>query len=434
MLLAAAPTVLSSTARSENRFAANSPDVLRSRVIRDPNELFELVPAWWDLARAASRLEPTQTPAWLLSWWRVFGSAGGRELFVVVVEDARGQLVAIAPFVRRWVVRASLVPLATLEWMGSGEDEADEICSEYLGALVRAGHEARAAATIARCLAASAGDAWDVLELRANKGDDPTLAVLGATLERAGASVDVHETESCPFIALPDSFDRYLEGLDGERRYFARRTLRDFDKFASERGGATLHVARAHEPAFERGFEILRRLHDARWGGGGVFDSARFSAFHAELSASLGAVDPSRAKEAGTLALVWIEVGGEPLAIAYDIEHRGRVYFYQGGRRMDLPKHVRPGIALHLRSIELAIERGASSYDFLARADTYKRKLAPTHAHELVTLEAVAPTVRARASRGLVTAAHAIAKVARRISSPRQSGSGTTNGMTQSTS
>jgi CelD/BcsL family acetyltransferase involved in cellulose biosynthesis len=79
--------------------------------------------------------------------------------------------------------------------------------------------------------------------------------------------------------------------------------------------------------------------------------------------------------EKGALELAWLEVAGAPVAIAYNIVWNEKVYFYQSGRRVDLPGRVRPGIVLHARAIQHAIESGRREYDFLNGATRYKRQL-----------------------------------------------------------
>lgn len=63
---------------------------------------------------------------------------------------------------------------------------------------------------------------------------------------------------------------------------------------------------------------------------------------------------------------------------------------------MDVPKAVRPGIAMHALAIKRSIEVGRREYDFLQGASRYKRDLA-RGSRALVTLRAVAPHLRGRA-------------------------------------
>jgi CelD/BcsL family acetyltransferase involved in cellulose biosynthesis len=95
--------------------------------------------------------------------------------------------------------------------------------------------------------------------------------------------------------------------------------------------------------------------------------------------------------------LLWLEVGGKPLASLYNIVYDGNVHFYQSGRTVDVPKGVRPGIAVHLYAIRRAIELGYKSYDFLGMPSQYKRQLA-SNSRWIVNLTAVGPSLRSRIS------------------------------------
>ena len=98
------------------------------------------------------------------------------------------------------------------------------------------------------------------------------------------------------------------------------------------------------------------KLHEQRWqaaGQGGVFASRLFSRFHDAVLPALLAC--------GALDLGWLRVRGEPVAVAYNIVWDNKVLFYQGGRTLEVPKGVRPGIVLHARSIRAAILTGAAS-------------------------------------------------------------------------
>ena len=103
-------------------------------------------------------------------------------------------------------------------------------------------------------------------------------------------------------------------------------------------------------------------------------------------------------EDGASLELLWLVVRGEPIAASYNVVFGNKVYFYQSGRRMDVPKAVRPGIAMHALAIQRSIEAGRREYDFLQGASRYKRDLALA-SRALVTLRAVAPAP-ARARRG----------------------------------
>jgi CelD/BcsL family acetyltransferase involved in cellulose biosynthesis len=366
--------------------------MLRARIVRDVAELEALVPAWRALLGRAAHAEPVLTPLWLLAWWRVFGDADGRALQAVAVEEG-GDLVALVPLARRLAAHRRAIPTRRLELLASGEDEADEIGSDYVGALVASGREAEVAEIVAQALGRRAlVDDWDELRMPAMNGEDAFVPALAARLGDEGCVVSVDAYAQCPHVPLPSSWDDYLRALGSSRRYVVVRSLRALEAWAGP-GGWERRVARTPEELTE-GVRILHDLHAERWtaaGRSGVFASRRFARFHDEVMPRM------LAGEDGTsLELSWLSVHGRPIAAAYNVVYREKVYFYQSGRSVDVPKGVRPGIALHALALRASIEAGRREYDFLAGTSRYKCDLGLAM-RPLVTLRAVAPSLRARA-------------------------------------
>jgi predicted ATP-grasp superfamily ATP-dependent carboligase/CelD/BcsL family acetyltransferase involved in cellulose biosynthesis len=352
------------------------PMSLESSVLLDVAELEALRPAWDDLLASSASDEPMLSPLWLLSWWRVFGALDGRRLAVVACHDG-GRLVGLAPLLLRTHRYPPAIPFRRLELLGTGEREADEVCSEYVGVLAARGAEASVAGALAEALARGALGPWDELVLTAMDGTGPMPALLGAALGRAGIIAEIESIGSAPYIALPRTFAEYLTALSPSSRYLITRSRRDLDRWAG--AGLALHLAST--PAeLDAGRAALHALHGERWGGAGAFVSPRFTAFHDAVMPGLLA--------RGSLELAWLTVRGEPLAAAYGIVWRGKVYFYQAGRSLAVPKGLRPGIAMHARLIERATELGRHEYDFLDGHSRYKRQLA-TAARSIVRLRAV---------------------------------------------
>ena len=361
---------------------------VRARLVDSNTGFSRLLPAWWELLDRAACPQPSRTPLWQRAWWSVFGGAAGRKLSVVVVESG-ADVIGIVPLSRRWAVRGGVLPVRALELVGSGEPEEDEIFSEYIGAIAAAGREEEVAAGFAELCCSGEMGPWEELIMPAMSSEDPMVPCLRDALSARGAQVDVRATHECPYVSLPPTWDDYLARLEGQRRYLVRRTLRDLRAFTGEE--PALHRASSSEE-MARAWSTLKELHAERWGGPGVFGSERFCRFHE-------AVMPELLRgHGGTLDLLCLTAGGRPIAAAYNLVYRGHVQFYQSGRKMDVPKGVRPGLALQILAIRRAIEAGCKSYDFLAQADQYKQKLSFGESRHLLTLSAVAPTLRARAS------------------------------------
>ena len=299
----------------------------------------------------------------------LFGPLDRRELATVLVRDG-ARLVGLAPLLARPVRDRIGVPLRRLEPLGTGEDERDEVCSDYVSVIAERGEERAVASEVASALASGALGAWDELLLPSMNGDSAMPVHLASALRDEGAVVEPSVTGLAHYVRLPSSWDDYLASLSSSRRYFLRRSVRDFEKWAD----GTARVERvATRDDLARGVAVLASLHGERWsrdGHDGAFASDRFRAFHEAVMPEL--------LDAGALELAWLVAHGEPVAAVYNIAWGGVVHFYQSGRSVRVPSEVRPGIALHAYAIEEAIAAGRREYDFSRGARATRATSPPT--------------------------------------------------------
>jgi predicted ATP-grasp superfamily ATP-dependent carboligase/CelD/BcsL family acetyltransferase involved in cellulose biosynthesis len=374
--IAAERTTPTRDGRAARRIAEDDPMPLTTTVVTEPAALLQLRSAWDALLSRSATDEPMLSPLWLLAWWRVFGGEGGRRPAVIACHEG-DRLIGLAPLLARSHRYPPGIPFRRLELLGTGEPEADEVCSEYVGVLAERGAEEAVAGAVAAAITGGAAGTWDEVVLGAMDGEARMPALLAEALSAAGAGVELESVGSAPFIALPGSFADYLRRLSSSSRYLVTRSLRDVERWAE--GDLVLHAART--PAeLAIGRRVLGALHAERWSGGGAFASPRFCAFHDEVMPALLA--------RGALDLAWLSARGAPIAAAYGVVWRDKVYFYQAGRSLDLPRGLRPGIALHALLVRRAIEAGRREYDFLEGRSRYKRQLADG-ARSVVRLRAV---------------------------------------------
>lgn len=351
---------------------------MKVEIVTRWSELTRHHDSWLELLERSGCNVPTLSPLWLESWWHTFGGDEGRQLRVGLI--FRGdRLVGLVPFQSRWVRYRNVLPMRRLELLGSGEREEDEICSDYIGIVAESGKEALIARTVADALRHGTFGYWDEMVLDLMNGEAAMTAQLIDKLRRVGIRVEQVDREPCPYAELPTEWDEYLSRLSSNSRSMVRRTLRDLKKWA----GDTIEVHRAKtDEDLERGLQILIDLHGQRWqeaGRQGVFGSQKFLAFHRRVMAELLARDQ--------LDLMWLSCHGEPIAALYNIVWNRQIFFYQSGRRVDLPKKVRPGVAMHAYAIQHAMSRGCTVYDFLSGASRYKKQLS-TGQNPLVQLRA----------------------------------------------
>ena len=322
----------------------------------------------WDalLARSASN-RPCLAPFWLLAWWRVFGDKQGRRLAALLVYDGE-RLVGLAPFLRRIAWHRRAIPFRRVELLATGEKDEDEIMSDYLGLVAERGYEDDVAGLVATRVTEGALGRCDEVVLAALDGDDPMATIFRRALERVGMRTEEVESTPSPYVRLPATWEAYLSGTSRSGRYFVNRSLRDFERWA----GTESDVVRVKTlDDLEEGKRILVGLHQQRWqaqGRAGVFASRLFSSFHDAVLPALLARN--------ALDLCWLRVRGAPVAVAYNIVWDNKVLFYQGGRTLEVPDGVRPGIVLHVRAMQAAIAAGRTEYDFLPGASQYKMQLA----------------------------------------------------------
>ncbi len=364
---------------------------LTTRVVTDIEQLAAVRDDWAALLIRSANNVPTLSPTWLLQWWRTFGASAERALTAVLFFDG-GRLVGLAPLLSRPLRSRIGIPFRRIELMASGEDEAEEISSEYIGIIAERSALEAVADALATALARRALGPWDELSLEAMNGDSSFPILFAAALESHGIAAHTEVTSVAHHIRLPPTWDDYLAALPSTRRYMVRRTMRDFDRWA----GTTTRIERAQTPEeLARGIRILLALHAERWrrnGVSGAFSAPRFQAFHEAVMPELLA--------AHALELVWISVHDEPIAVSYNVVWDNKIHFYQSGRSINVPRGIRPGIVMHAHAIRAAIAAGYREYDFLSgdAHARYKADLA-TDARPIVHLRALRPSITAAARR-----------------------------------
>ena len=337
---------------------------LSPRILATSSQLEAIAPEWESLMSRSDDDEPMRSPIWIRAWWRCFGSR--RRLRVVTFRQGP-RLVGVVPLCWRATWLAPGVRIRRIDLLPSGEPEAEEIASEYLGPIIERGLEQAVAERLAELLAGDEVGPWDELMMPAMSLQGPIVSILNSAFERLG-SVTQEITGGAPHIPLPATWDEYLALLPSSHRRLVRSSMRAFDGWTG--GHAELEVARTRGE-LETGAAALRELHAARWraaGKPGVFAADRFRAFHGMVMPELLA--------RGALELMWLSAHGEPVAALYNLLWRDKVYFYQSGRRPDLPAGVRVGVVIHALAIRRAIEQGRREYDFLAGTSRYKQELA----------------------------------------------------------
>ncbi len=297
--------------------------------------LFALHDEWNALWRRTLDASPFQSPAWLLPWWRQFGTGLPR----VTVLRERGALAGVLPlYVLEELGARKLLPI------GAG-------LTDYQDALVGPDSPPDAAHVLLKAaLRDAARDGVTVCDLVDVPPD--------ARLRSAVTTADWRATDPCPVLALCAGRD----GLRASIPSVTHRKLRMNRHRAERIGGATIAAATAETlPAL---LDAFFRLHESRWSGQGVLGDPRVQAFHREAAPLMLA--------AGALRLQVLSLRGVVAAACYAfLAGRRRILFYLSGYDAAFARQS-PGTLLLGAMLEEAAREGRDEAHFLRGGERYK--------------------------------------------------------------
>lgn len=329
--------------------------MLSVQKITNIQDFMALASEWNELLARSAANTITLRHEWLTTWWDVFGE--GRELCILLVRDGE-DLIGIAPLLKRRVIEFAL-PIQRLEFLASGEDEADEICSDYLDLILRKGREEEALATIFEFLNNESG--WDEILLKEIVATSPTFDLLCGQGEQAGLKCEIEDDGESVFLPLNQSWESLVESLSRKLRAQVRH-----DEKMAKANDCVLHVVQ-DESAWDEAFSMFIDLHQSVWtarGEPGVFASEKFTRFHKQLAAKLLPLSFMR--------LYQLQCKGQTLASLYVFLYDNKALFYQSGLAADSPVHS-PGNLVRNMAIQDSIVQGVSEWDFLkAEPNSYK--------------------------------------------------------------
>lgn len=321
--------------------------------------VFELLTPQWDaLLDPQSSTNLFLQRGWLALWWKHKGSG---DLQVLAVHDEDGALRGIAP----WYIDG--IQERVVRLLGCTD------IVDYLDMIIQPGYERPVIEAALSYMLSPEAPAWDRFNLCNIPQESSTLRIMPQVAESCGYAVEVQVEEVCPVIALPDSYENYLESIDKKNRHELRRKRR-----RAEAEGVSWYMAGA-EHELDQQIAIFLDLM-AR----STLEKADFlqQPGHREFFIESGRY----MAEQGLLDLIVLSVEGEPAAAMWQFAYRERLLLYNSGLEPTKFAHLSPGIVLLTYSIENAIERGFKVYDFLRGNEEYKFRLGAkaTEIHSIV--------------------------------------------------
>jgi protein-tyrosine-phosphatase/predicted ATP-grasp superfamily ATP-dependent carboligase/CelD/BcsL family acetyltransferase involved in cellulose biosynthesis len=212
---------------------------------------------------------------------------------------------------------------------------------------------------------AAGGMKWDELHLDGL----PSPEGLRPLADQAGLMMWYHsykQSWAVDLNSIRQSGGSYLDSLSANTRYQIRRSIRLYE----QRGALSTTPARGVEEAMLY-FDHMKQLHQRYWESRGLPGSFAYPFFERFHRALITDCLPK-----GTVELVLIAAGGEPLGYVYNFVRDGWVCAYHTGFRYEEDPRLKPGLVSHHLCIARHLQQGARLYDFLAGNERYKASLA----------------------------------------------------------
>jgi CelD/BcsL family acetyltransferase involved in cellulose biosynthesis len=281
-------------------------------------------------------------PAFLKIYWEEFGESPDHLLLAFAEEDDGTQVAAVA-FERIDEDLRFLGGTEVTDYMGpvGVPDAQPEVAKALVGALLDR-------------------DDWRSADLRGLAEDEAWLRLLHDAASAAGLSVveDDDQNGTAPFLALPPTWDEYLEGLPAKLRHEIRRKAKKLEADAGP-----FRIVTSGEDTIGPLLDRFVELHRMSEGPKGVFMVPGMEIFFRRLA---DAFLPD-----GVFRLTFIEVGGELAAGTVGFVCDGTYSLYNSAFDRTWGA-LAPGMVLVGEDIRIAIEDGCTAFDLLKGDYAYK--------------------------------------------------------------
>jgi CelD/BcsL family acetyltransferase involved in cellulose biosynthesis len=297
---------------------------------------------WRELVEADPAGTLFHTPEYLKLYWEEFGERP-EHLLLAFAEDDDGTQVGAVAFERID---------ATLRFLGGTE------VTDYMGPVGLPDRQETVAKELWAALASR--DDWRDADLRGLPEDRPWLGLLADAAAGMGLEVEVVDDQNgvAPFLALPETWEAYLEGLPAKLRHEIKRKAK---KLEAETGPYRIVTAtRENLHALLDRFVELHRMSE---GPKGVFMQPGMEIFFRRLGEAFG--------PAGIFRLTFIEVDGQLAAGTIGFEFGGTSSLYNSAFDRTWGA-LAPGMVLVGEDIRLAIQDGCHAFDLLKGDYQYK--------------------------------------------------------------
>jgi len=344
-------------------------DRLTCTIIRDEKEFQELEGEWDQLVAKADGTAYS-TFQWLWLWWKYFGKHQNRSLCIITLRK-QGKLICIAPFYIGSTSVMGLCMQRRMNLMGCGTSKTESFGfyddygrSDFLDIICHPDYQDEAAQSIFE-LMNDEKFIQNVDVLRCSQVSDKSFIInhLLPLFKKEGKEYKVIQSDVCPYIKLPKSFDEFLKSCSSNTRRRLRQSLRAI----GEVEGYSVQTV-SSEDELEKYATKMAEIHQNKWnnlGYTGAFWDTRFAPFLKEYAKDALKKDRLVFKVANDSAGI--------CALRMFLVFNGKYYDYMSGFEYDSPSSkFRPGIGLLTLAVKDAIKKGERSVELLRGDESYK--------------------------------------------------------------
>ncbi len=333
-------------------------DKLALEIVDSTQRFKELEDCWNDLLLSFDQASPFLTWSWMYTWWDVYRTKDTK-LNILVLSNAQ-KVVAIAPF---YIRTTSTFPhLKHIYFLGTGEPDHMEVCSEYLDVITQDQFKQRVCRQILQYFSENI-NGWATIRLSRILINSVIYRDLVDEARKIGFSIKSDMCGYRYYIKLPNTWEKYYQTLSPR----IKRSIKTNNKKINTVGKLEVKCV-SDENEVNKEFERLAELHSARWkarGKSGAFTSSEFVQFHKKIAKMF--------LSKNELQLLYIKLNGKYLSILYNFCMNDVVYYYQSGFDLVQYKKLSPGVLAHTEAIKLAIDDKKYIYDFMmGQAESYK--------------------------------------------------------------
>ncbi len=295
---------------------------------------------WHALMAQAQNPLVFMTPQWQKAWWEVFGK--GRELLLLTLRRNK-ELIAVAPLFRE---------NSKVTFLGDVD-----LC-DYHDLVIKHGEPPETYRALFDALAALS---WSTLELSCLQTSSITCQYFPPFARERGYAIETLPQDVCPRIALPASWEEYLESLSKKDRHELRRKLRRLS------GAGEIKYYALAKPEEMNGAmnDFLHLLKISR--------SDKFEFLTPQIESFFNRMALALAPE-GYIKLCFLEVNGSRVASVLCFDFGGEYSLYNSGYD---PAYSSLSVGLLSKGfcLQEAIARKRSHFDFLRGTESYKYDL-----------------------------------------------------------